>query len=94
MCPRSEDFFKRTRITSFGTEAIFLPSDCLAENEANLSAEVFDLDILQSHGPRVKIGSVYGGIESTEQVGFPPVFSPAKTEAASRLIDVYVVFKK
>ena len=92
----SKKFFDSTGITSFGTEAIFLPFNEahleLPVNKANLSADVYDLDQLRSRG-RVKIGSVYGGIECTEPVGNHPIFRGKKTDAASRLIDVYVIFK-
>lgn len=72
----SQNFFKSTGITSFGTEAIFLPVRELDDsskstnlklpvNTANLSEDVFDLDQLRSRGRRVLIGSCT--VESSAQ---------------------------
>lgn len=90
LCPKSYDFFCSTNITTFGTEALFIPNNCLPINKANLSNDVFDLDTISSMKCPVLLGSIFGGIESSEAVGFPPEFHPEKTQASSRLIDVYL----
>ena len=41
---------------------------------------------------RFKIGTIYGGIESTVPTKYPPHFKPKETDASSRLIDVYLTF--
>ena len=41
---------------------------------------------------RYKIGTIYGGIESTAPTRCPPHFKPKETDASSRLIDVYLTF--
>ena len=91
MCPKSKDFFDSTKITTFGTVALFIPDQRLPINHANLSQIVFDLDAIRANanGP-VRLGSIFGGIESSEVTGFPPWFDPAKTVASSRLIDAYL----
>ena len=41
---------------------------------------------------RYKIGTIYGGIESTVPTRYPPHFQSSETDASSRLIDVYLTF--
>lgn len=92
LSPKSDMFFSSTKITTFGTEALFIPDNGLSTcTKANLSSEIFDLDQIRSNWKiPVRLGSIFGGIESSEAVRFPPVFHPEYTVASSRLIDVYL----
>ncbi|KAL5499509.1 hypothetical protein EMCRGX_G010943 [Ephydatia muelleri] len=92
LSPKSDMFFSSTKITTFGTEALFIPDNGLSTcTKANLSSEIFDLDQIRSNWKiPVRLGSILGGIESSEAVRFPPVFHPEYTVASSRLIDVYL----
>ena len=68
-------------------------------DKSGLSREIFDLDEIrkrsQSFGkPMIPLGTIFGGIESTTDPGFPPVFQPETTQASSRLIDVYCVIEE
>ena len=92
LSPKSNDFFASTKITTFGTEALFIPAQGLPINNANLSSDILDLDQIRStQRSPVLLGTIFGGIESSEITGFPPVFDHKKTLASSRLIDVYLV---
>ena len=58
---------------------------------------VMDYDAIKAEAlkkldTRFKIGTIYGGIESTVPAKYPPSFKPAETSASSRLIDVYLKF--
>ena len=82
-----------THITTFGTEALFIPDNYMRgmPNQCSLSSEIFDLDEIRKRNCRsIRLGTIFGGIESTTDPGFPPVFQPKETEASSRLIDVYL----
>ena len=53
--------------------------------------EILDLDwILRQTRTQYKLGTIYGGIESTKGQTNLPKFDPSDTDAASRLIDVYI----
>ena len=61
-------------------------------NDANHEIEILDLDWVMGQKSPYKLGTIYGGIESTKGQTNPPKFQPSDTDAASRLIDVYITF--
>ena len=61
-------------------------------NDANHKIEILDLDWIMTQKSPYKVGTIYGGIESTKPQTKAPKFQPSDTDAASRLIDVYITF--
>ena len=64
--------FCKTQITTFGTEALFIPHNHMhsMSNEFGLSREIFDLDEIRDRSksfgkPFIPLGTIFGGIEST-----------------------------
>ena len=95
LSPPSEDFFKKTKLTAFGAEGLFMrnPAIPLSKafiNDANHEIKILDLDWIMTQKLPYKLGTIYGGIESTKGQTNPPKFQPSDTDAASRLIDVYI----
>ncbi len=97
LSPPSKDFFQQTGLTAFGAEGLFMrnPETTLSSAFINDSTqEIIDLDCIMSqwvppYNP-YKLGTIYGGIESTQAQKGSPRFDAAETDAASRLIDVYI----
>ena len=97
LSPPSQPFFKDTGLTTFGAEGLFMrnpdiPLSQAFTNDAKNEIEILDLDWIKRQTSPYKLGTIYGGIESTKGQTNPPKFQPSDTDAASRLIDVYMIF--
>ena len=83
-------------MSTFGTEAFFFPADGIPLTTVLPEyMGVLDYDKIKEMAGtsnRIKIGTIYGGIESTAPATIPPHFDSAQTDATSRLIDVYLTF--
>ena len=98
--PPQNDFFKNSKLSTFGTEAFFIhAADVPLTPLLPSYMGIMDYDKIKEQAQkgsdgklRFKIGTIYGGIESTAPTRYPPQFSPSETDASSRLIDVYLTF--
>ena len=101
MVPPQNDFFKNSKLSTFGTEAFFIPAADVPLTPILPSyMGIMDYDKIKEQAQkgsdgklRFKIGTIYGGIESTVPTRYLPHFSPSETDVSSRLIDVYVTFQ-
>ena len=93
-------FFESTELSTFGTESVFIPatgvplSPALPSYMGVMDYDAIKKQALEKPDCRFKIGTIYGGIESTAPANHPPKFDPSDTNASSRLIDVYLNFGK
>ena len=87
-------------MSTFGTESVFIPatgvplSPALPSYTGVMDYDAIKKQALEQTDCRFKIGTIYGGIESTVPAKHPPRFHHSDTNASSRLIDVYLKFGK
>ena len=87
LSPPSQPFFKDTGLTTFGAEGLFMrnphiPLSKAFINDAKNEIEILDLDWIKRQTSPYKLGTIYGGIESTKGQTNPPKFHPSDTDAA------------